>query len=262
MPRFPGHLRGSEPLIEPGLFLLLDEYNDYQPFAQDCLRSKEALRRIQEASGPFSSEGIVRSHKLIEALAQRWNLDRVPQVRDLGYTGLTEAVKRTGERVGRQTCGPFKPLSISLVGFVRDEPQVVFGERQWTWSLSGYGSLGQLRRRIMRDLYIARPADLPAEIAAQLSALPAAAERLGWELGDMASGLLKHVGWLFLRLCPQPDRPLGYARIADYEDQQGRIGDERVIRRAVTQLAGRMGIELPKLRTGAPSLRDRRPSER
>ena len=54
---------------------------------------------------------------------------------------------------------------------------------------------------------------------------------------------------LFAVLRPQPDRPLGYARIAALEagDNEAIAADKRMVRRTVISLARKLEINLPPI---------------
>ncbi len=251
MRRFLGHLRARRPLAEVALFLLLDEYDGYEPFVDDCLRVKEERAAALSRSDPV--DRLVRARELVAGLASRWNLNRVPQMRENGYWQLTQALERVGEQIGRIRCGPFRPLSATTFKFVPDQPTVAHGGRTWEWSLIGHESLGMLRKRIMGDLDLVSPDQLPAEVRERLWDLPGKAENMGFELGDLPHGVKKHVRWLFLRLCPQPEHPLGCTLIARREDREWT--DVGMIRRRVAALAREMRIDLPSIPPGRPRTR-------
>ena len=65
---------------------------------------------------------------------------------------------------------------------------------------------------------------------------------------DVEPRIAKHLRWLFLRLCPQPDigRPWGWGKIAAAEGENSL----HTVRNAVIPLAKEMGITLPTLPPG------------
>ena len=244
---FPGHLRARDILPRQALALLLRLYNDYEPFVRYCKALRPELEQLHRSRFEFAQE-----RELLGMAAHRWNLDRISEVAEFNYRRLREGIRQTGNRVGTVTLGPFFPMF--FFDFVPEHPKLVYRGKTWEWMLHSDESLGEFRRRIMRDLGLKRPSYLPNEVVQQLNSMPEKARRLNWQLGDMQHGLKHTVGWLFLRLCPQPDTPLSFARIALREEQKrGQDTDsEAMIRRAVTDLARRMSIQLPPLKRGRP----------
>jgi hypothetical protein len=251
--RFPGHLRAETPLAQTALHLLLKHYDAYQPFVDDCARVKQVIGEEQKLTSLQSFEDRIRAREALSALAQRWNLDRVPHFREHNHWHLQRALDQVGRRFGKIIGRPFSPISTFQGIWEPEDPMVAFEGRRWGWRLGSCEALGELRDRIAEDLDVV-PSNLPSEVVEQLRSLPDQARHLKWKLTDLPHNLPTHVRWLFLRLCPQPDRPLGIAKIAGLEDP---MVDERTVRRAVKQLAEAMRIQLPPLRVGRPR-RDRR----
>ncbi|OFW63471.1 MAG: hypothetical protein A2Y74_01315 [Actinobacteria bacterium RBG_13_63_9] len=253
---FPGHLRARKTIPQQALFLLLRQYDKYEPFVQHCEEMKPEFDRLHGVPLSFS-----RERQLAEIAARCWNLDQVPEIREFNYRRLRNAIRQTGEKVGNVVLEPF--CAMAFAGRVPEEPTVAYGGRIWEWSLDSGESLGGLRKRVMFDLGLKRASYLPDEVVQQLKVMPEEARRLNWQLGDMQHGLKQTVEWLFLRLCPQPDAPLSFARIALREEQKrGQDTDsETMIRRAVTGLARRMNIQLPPLKRGRPREKPLHPFE-
>ena len=242
--------------MQTTLFLLLKHYDDYQLFVDDCLRVKQAIGDESNPKSPNAFEQMSRETDAISALAKRWNLDRIPHLREHNYWHLKRAIAQVGRRFGNIIGKPFSPFSFSGAIWEPECPVVAFQERRWAWNLGAYETLAELRDRIADDLDVV-PSNLPPEAIQQLWSLPDQAQRLRWKLTDLPHRLPTHVRWLFLRLCPQPDRPLSISQIADRETE---IVDERTIRRAVADLAAAMGLQLPPLRPGRPRRKRRLPA--
>jgi len=67
-----------------------------------------------------------------------------------------------------------------------------------------------------------------------------------WELRDTRPELSRHTGWLYLRICPQPDgQPLGWVSIGDTAGVSW-----LAVRNAVLPLAHELDIALPILKPG------------
>jgi hypothetical protein len=224
------------------------EYDGHEPFVSDCRRVRERFGAFLPRPYREPIEDQIATREAVRLLAERWNLDRVPQVAEFDFEILRYAVDQVDRRFGSFVATPFRPLGPGLGGAVPENPDVSWNGRRWEWSLTSAESLGEFRDRIAQDLDLV-PNDLPAELFDQLRACPDKAHDLGWKLRDLPHGLQAHVHWLFLRLCPQPDQPLGVAAIASRETPPP---DQRTVRRAVTELARSMRITLPPLRVGRP----------
>ena len=211
--------------------LLRREYDNYNPFVDYCRSVSDLLRA--------SLSDLAKKHRLLEVIARRWNLHLIPDVIDMNYWHLEQAILQTGKRMGEYELKPFNGFTtMSLAG---NDVSVQWNGRSWSWLLAGQQSLGSLRGLIMEHLGVARPDELPAEVIRQLLALPKKARRAGWELTDTSYELERHVKWLFLRLCPQPKEPLTVREVLELD----RYADERTLRRTVADLARRLQIEMP-----------------
>jgi len=73
----------------------------------------------------------------------------------------------------------------------------------------------------------------------------------GYRLRDAEPALSRHIHWLYLHICPQPDigRPWGWQKIADTFG----IPSKTSVRNPVLALAREMGITLPDLPPGQPA---------
>ena len=212
--------------------LLRREYDNYRPFVDYCRSVSDLLRA--------SLSDLAQKHYLLEETARRWNLHLVPEIIDMNYRYLEEAILQTGKRIGKYEVTPFQ--GFTTMSFVaRDDVAVEWNGRSWSWLLAGQQSLASLRDLIMRDLGVDRAEDLPADVLRQLRALPEKARRAGWELIDTSYELKRHVRWLFLRLCPQPKEPLSVKEVLELDS----YADERTLRRTVSKLAKLLQIEMP-----------------
>lgn len=254
---FPGHLRAKGYTPEAAFFLLIHVYDGFEPFVLECYKLRPKLEELSERLHlrVGSQYGFQRERELIAALATQWNLDRIPQIREFNYRRLRIAVLQTGKQYGSYIATPFS--GVGTARFVPEQPTVEHQGRVWEWALDSGEALGELVARVAGDLRLRRRQELPEEVQEQLSQLPDAARALNWELGDMLHGLKEHIRWLFLRLCPQPDVPWGYAKIA-FEISENKTlpeVDKRMVRRTVMRLADSMKIDLPPLKPGRPRKR-------
>ena len=224
--------------------LLRREYDNYYPFVDYCRRVSGVLRA--------SLSDFAKKHQLLEETAQRWNLHLIPDVIDMNYWHLEQAILQTGKRIRKYKVPPcqgfaeyveVKPFQgFTTMSFIpRDDVSVDWNGRSWSWLLAGQQSLGSLRGLIMEHLRVSQPDELPAEVRRQLLALPDKARRAGWELSDTSYELERHVRWLFLRLCPQPKEPRSVKEVLELDNYE----DERTLRRTVADLAKRLQIEMP-----------------
>ena len=91
-----------------------------------------------------------------------------------------------------------------------------------------------------------------AELEATFNQLKMQTDREMEERGfrqDQSREAPRHVHWLYLHICPQPDlgRPWGWPRIAEHEHI-----NHPAVKRAVERLAEDLEIRLPVLRGGRP----------
>ncbi len=231
-PPFPGHLRGSGVTAIQAAALLRREYDNYDPFVNYCRNVSGQLRA--------SLSDFAKKHQLLEETARRWNLHLIPDVIDMNYWHLEEAILQTGKRVGKYEVKPFNFFT-NMYFVPGDDVSVEWNGRSWCWLLAGQQSLGSLRYLIMRDLGVSHPNQLPAEVRRQLLALPDKARLAGCEVTDTSYELERHVRWLFLRLCPQPQEPLSVREVLELDS----YADERTLRRTVADLAKLLQIEMP-----------------
>ena len=246
--RYPGHLRPVTGRRHAALDLLLGAYDAYEPFIDDCRAVQRVL--LDLTSGPNCEPLPGREAdtlRLLKSLVTRWNLHRIPTMRALGYLQVRVQLCRLGTSTGTQQQRMFRPNAIVRVEMIPDEPTLQYGARSWTYDAWSGESLKSFRDRIMRDLNIARFADVPAEVRGHLAALADQASALGWPLEDVRTELTKQVQWLFRRLCPQPDHVWGWTRIVDEEPV---MTDLRTVKRTVEALAADMDLDLPALRRG------------
>ncbi len=247
---FPGHLRTEQSIADNAFIMLLRQYSAYEPFVADCRLAKARCEAAESSDDVV--ERITRTREIVAELGRRWNLDRVPNIREHSFEPLKLAIGRMGEKIGSTVLGVFWPVPPGIVRWEPEEPDVSVGDRTWTWRLNVRETLAKLRNRMVDDLGLAGPNDLPAELIAQLRELPEKARGMGYAIGDTRHALPQHVRWLFLRLCPQPDDPLGFKRIAALEPMDLA---ESTVRRTVSSLAKQMRIELPPLSAGRPRSR-------
>ena len=184
--------------------------------------------------------------QVIEGLAKRWNLDRIPEVQDFHYAYFKDGVARIGDPMGTQILRPFTFFGGGR--FVPWEFKVSFAGRYWTWAPTSTRSFKDFRDGIMRDLGISRPRSLPPELRERFRELAKEASNARRFLSYNSRARDLHVCWLFLRLCPQPDRPLTIFEIAKRKWE-----NERNVYRRVNVVAKVLGIDLPPGRRGRPS---------
>ena len=248
---FPGHLRAATHQRYVALWALLQHYDEFDAFVTDAHAARQEYeRRLANAPGP-PTMAHWEARAVVRALARRWNLDRINEIREFDYFTLALNVQRVGDSVGRTVLRPFTFFGTG--GMEPENPEVRLGDRRWEWHLGRFETLADFRDRIVRDLDLANARSLPNDIQEQLRALPQLAKKEGWKLEDARHGGVWHVQWLFLRLCPQPDQPWSARQIV--QEESAALGvhlDERTVRRAINDLATLLKIDLPPLRSGRP----------
>lgn len=243
---FPGHLRAVDLPHYSATRRLLQLYDAYEPFRVDASVARGMCEQAE-----LNTNGSRRSREIVRAFARRWNLDRISELGESDLRRLRRGIQRVGDRVGQTTIGVFTNITFS--GWEPEDPLVEWDGRSWAWRLGSGESLAECRERIVRDLDLANQRALPTPVRDQLAALPGQARAAGWILADRRHGLDRHLGWLFLRLCPQPEQPWSPARIArDEHEKYGVQLGERVVRRATDELAESLRIGLPRLASGRP----------
>ena len=258
---FPGGLRGIPGIQTEALARLLGHYDAYEPFLQSCRDARlelespltsPAKQKVLESLDPTAAEKVgerslipLVEHEIIEDRAKRWNLHRIPEVRDSLHWNFKEGVARIGDPMGTQILRPFTFFGGGQL--VPWEFKVSFDGRDWIWSPTSTRSFKDFRYGVMRDRGVNRLRSLPAELREQFRELAKVESDVRRYLSDTPSALDVHVDWLFLRLCPQPERPLTISVIAEREPQ-----DQRHVDRSVNAVAKLLGIDLPPVRRGRP----------
>lgn len=246
---FPGHLRAVDLQHYSAIRRLLQLYDAFEPFRADASAARASSEQAQQFD--LQASGAQRSREIVGAFARRWNLDRIPELAESDCRRVRRGLERAGDRVGQTTVGLFTNIGFSA--FEPEDPLVEWDGRSWVWRLGSGEPLAECRERIVRDLDVANQRALPAAVRDQLTALPEKARAAGWILVDRRHSLDRHLGWLFLRLCPHPDQPWSPARIVkDEQEQYGVQLNERAVRSATDELAESLRIELPRLRPGRP----------
>ena len=253
--KYPGHLRNQPSLIRSAIDLLLLKYDAYEPFSDSCRSIKPALADLTDELGNPFRDTYREVADLMQGLAHCWNLDRIPDISEGDFMHLRWAVHGLDTRIGNTLCGVFSPLGIGYAAFEVDMPEVKYKHLTWSWDPESDGSLSNFRRRIMNDLSVDRPSDLPEEVSQLVASYAEQAQHLGARLSDLPSSLPKHIHWLFRRLCPQPDQVWGWERIATEERERAEefvVADTRTISRRVIGIANDTEIKLPVLPRGRP----------
>ena len=108
---------------------------------------------------------------VVESLAERWNLVRVPDFCEGHYRHLRMALA-----IKSLTDVDDDPVTlrsaIATGGFVSDRPSVSYDGRSWWWDIRLPETLGEFRKRVACDLRVSKPTDLPAKLSAQIDRLP------------------------------------------------------------------------------------------
>ena len=116
-------------------------------------------------------------------------------------------------------------------------------------------SLADLCTRIRSDLQLGASVPLPPMVADRLFDLPEEAGANGWTLSDAKHRWETHAHWLFLRLCPYPDRVRRPKEIADeHVDRTREVLHDSTVRLAVTEMATALRIDLPPAPRGRPRI--------
>ena len=153
--------------------------------------------------------------EIIESLAKRWNLHRIPEVQDSLHWNFKEGVAHIGDPMGAWVRHPFTFFGGGQL--VPWEFTLSFAGRYWIWSPTSTRSFKDFRCGVMRDLGVKRLRSLPPELRERFRELAKVASDFRRYLSDTPSALDSHVYWLFLRLCPQLERPLKISVIAERE---------------------------------------------
>ncbi len=258
---FPGGLRGKPGIETEARARLLGHYDAYEPFLQSCRDARlelespltsPAKQQVLESLGPAAAEKLGEGllilcveREIVEDLAKRWNLDRISEVQDSLHWNFKDGVTHIDDPMGTGVRRPF-----TFFGGMKLVPwdfTVSFAGRYWFWSPTSTRSFKDFRDGVMRDLGVTRLRSLPPELRERFRELAKEAPDVRRYLSDTPSALDIHVDWLFLRLCPQPERPLTISEIAEREPQ-----DQRHVDRSVHEVAKRLGIDLPPFRRGRP----------
>ena len=258
---FPGGLRGKSGIQTEARVRLLGHYDAYEPFLQSCSDARlelespltsPAKQQVLETLGPAAAEKLgerllIRcvEREIIESLAKSWNLDRIPEVQDSLHENFKDGVAHIGDPMGAGVRRPF--TFFGGMNLVPWEFTVSFDGRYWIWSVTSTRSFKDFRCGVMRDLGVKRLRSLPPELRERFRELAREASDFRRYLSDTPSALDCHVDWLFLRLCPQPERPLKISEIAEREPQ-----DQRHVDRSVHEAAKLLEIDLPPVRRGRP----------
>ena len=258
---FPGGLRGIPGIQTEARARLLGHYDAYEPFLQSCRDARLELespltsptkQKVLESLDPAAAEKVggrslipIVEREIIESLAKCWNLDRIPEVQDSLHWNFKDGVAHIGDPMGTQILRPF--TFFGGMNLVPWEFTVSFAGRYWIWSVTSTRSFKDFRDGVMRDLGVTRLRSLPSELREQFRELAKVVSDVRRYLSDTPSALDIHVYWLFLRLCPQPERPLTIPEIVEREPQ-----DQRHVDRSVNVVAKLLGIDLPPVRRWRP----------
>jgi len=200
----------------------------------------DAAKRVANGRPTFTKSGTMRGPQFthlrryfaeIQELTRRWGL-RSAWAEPWLHTALAE------------------PFMLTQFGDISDSPRLIRSIWTYIWTgsddkialaieVEDHETWDEVQKRILAR---ARP---------QWDAIQARWEkRPDWGRQDTRPELRRHIRWLYLRICPQPDtgRPLSWGSIARREH----IGVTTVTR-VVKALAGEMGIDLPKVAAGRPS---------
>ena len=258
MTPFPGHLRAQRTQPLHALALILGHYNDYEPFRQ-AAHSAGAAWQARLAEGDAARALGAARREIAIPFAERWNLDRIPEIREMNYWRVEQALRLAVERPKYlPTPGPFQ--MVGLAAALPLNPTLDWEGKSTEWHLERGESVAGLLERARTEFTPTRAAP-PTALRREVQSLPDAATAMGWTLGDAHPQLERHAWWLFLRLCPRPTRPWGPTRIAHEDDRVWRDSDidlddpisASAVRSALRDLAGLLRIKLPVLRPGPPA---------
>ena len=271
-PRFPGNQRSKAAHAGTALWLLLDRYMKHEPVRDDFMRSKPGDGRAFAERWNLDSVGVLRERNyrqldfalssLIKTNVRYFSSAAAYAMpkgfRDDPENPLAQCVSPEVSFVSRapvhEFAGTIDPTK--SYGHSGRWPAIEMPERPaeyfWTWNLEHDECLADFRKRIMNDLAIGDVRTLPRTIREQLWDLPDQARRHGWELIDGNHALARHADRLFQRLCPLPEFPRSYRKIAEIEYglEPGTMDDGRHNRvaRPLTRLVRLLRIHLPPTR--------------
>lgn len=200
----------------------------------------DAAKRVASGRPTFTKSGTMRRPPFahlrryfaeLQDLTRRWGL-RSAWAEPWLHTALAE------------------PFVLTQFEHISDSPRLTGSMRMYIWTgsddkialeieVENHETWDEVQKRILER---ARP---------QWHAIQARWEnRPDWDRQDTRPELRRHIRWLYLRICRQPDtgRPLSWGSIA----RRGQVGVTTVTR-VVKALAGEMGIDLPKVAPGHPS---------
>ena len=175
---FPGGLRGIPGIQTEAPARLLAHYDAYEPLLQSCRDGRlelespltsPAKQQVLESLDPAAAEKVggrslipLVEHEIIEDLAKRWNLHRIPEVQDSLHWNFKDGVAHIGDPMGTQILRPFTFFGGGQL--VPWEFKVSFDGRDWSWSPTSTRSFKDFRYGVMRDLGGKRLRSLPSEL--------------------------------------------------------------------------------------------------
>ena len=190
---FPGGLRGKSGIQTEARVRLLGHYDAYEPFLQSCSDARlelespltsPAKQQVLETLGPAAAEKLgerllIRcvEREIIESLAKRWNLDRIPEVQDSLHENFKDGVAHIGDPMGAGVRRPF--TFFGGMNLVPWEFTVSFDGRYWIWSVTSTRSFKDFRCGVMRDLGVKRLRSLPPELRERFRELARRRQMLG-----------------------------------------------------------------------------------
>ncbi len=200
----------------------------------------DALERVVDGRPAFTKTGTQRRTRFVYLHSYRAELDEL--ARQWGLRSRWAAPSLHAALI--------EPFVLAEFGRAMDRPVLTGAVRSYSWDAGNDKIILAIEVEDREDWKAVQQRIL-SSARRQWDALQTRWEnRPDWERRDIRPELRRHISWLYLRICPQPDtgRPLSWGAIA----RRGKVG-VTAITRVVKALAKEMEIDLPSIPAGRPT---------